>query len=188
MFFLSQADAASLEVEMLELDLDEIVADAGRAARALAQTRQHRFSLEAVPEARCIGNEELLKKALLILIDNAFKYTPRGGSVSVALKRRGSDWVCSVSDSGIGVPPDVRGRIFDRFFRANPTTTANVERSEGAGLGLAIARSILDLHHGTLTLAHSEPGFTTFELSIPAIDESATAEGSLVQSNLEAAT
>jgi signal transduction histidine kinase len=188
MFFLSQADAASLDVEMQELDLDEIVADAGRAARALAQQRQHRFTMDPPPEARCIGNEELLKKALLILLDNAFKYTPRGGTVSLALKRRANQWVCSVCDSGIGIPDDVRARIFDRFFRGNNRNTLAIERPEGAGLGLAIARSIIDLHGGSLTLAHSEPGFTKFELCLPAGGENATGETALAQSNLEAAT
>jgi two-component system sensor histidine kinase CiaH len=147
--------------------LDDAVSDAIRAARTLATVKHQTLKLSGLPEAECLGDADLLKQAMLILLDNSVKFTPPGGNIEVALRKREKYWVCSVTDSGSGIPEASRSRIFERFFREN--CSAN-KGSAGAGLGLAIAKSIVEDHQGTLTLVDTLPGRTTFEMAIPALE------------------
>ena len=105
MFFLSQADTASLEFERKEVYFDDAIEEAVRAARTLAAAKRQDLKLRTVPEARCLGDEDLLKQAVLTLLDNAVKFTPNGGHVEVTLERVGDRWVCSITDSGKGISP-----------------------------------------------------------------------------------
>ena len=105
---------------------------------------------------------------MLILLDNSVKFTPPGGSIEVALSRRESRWVCSVTDSGAGISEAVQSRVFERFFREGRPGS---EAQPGVGLGLPIAKSIVENHGGTLTLVESRPGRTTFEIAIPALEK-----------------
>jgi two-component system OmpR family sensor kinase len=172
MLFLSQADACSLQVFPTDMYLDDAVAGASRAAQTLARVRNQILIVESLPEARCIGDQDLLRQAVLVLLDNAVKFTPEGGTIQIGIRSRDDHWVCYVIDSGVGIPPEAERRIFDRFFRAVQPAGS---KAPGAGLGLAIAQSIIEAHHGTLTLVGSRPGRTEFELSVPAIT---SAEGS----------
>ena len=168
MFFLSQTDTASLKLERKEMYLDDAVSEAVRAAKALAREKQQTLKLSNPPEAKCLGDEDLLKQAVLILLDNAVKFTPADGSIEVTLFRRGKHWVCSVIDSGFGISEAAQPRIFERFFReSRPSKDAPA----GAGLGLAIAKSIVESHSGTLRLVQSCPGRTTFDIAIPVLEE-----------------
>ena len=121
MFFLSQADTGSLNPERKEMYLDDAASEAVRAAKALVREKQQTLKVGTLPEAKCLGNEDLLKQAVLILLDNAVKFTPREGNIEVNLLRRGEHWVCAVADSGIGISEAAQPRIFERFFRENPT-------------------------------------------------------------------
>lgn len=114
-----------------------------------------------------MADPELLKQCVLILLDNAIKFTPPEGQIRIGLHRNGPYWSCRVCDSGVGVPPAARPHIFERFFRADNTQSM----APGAGLGLPIAKSIAESHGGTLILLDSKPGNTIFEISIPALDE-----------------
>jgi signal transduction histidine kinase len=167
MFFLSQTDTASLKVECKEMYLDDAVSDAVRAAIALSRGKQQTLKLGSLPEAKCLGDADLLKQAVLILLDNAVKFAPQGGSIAVALLRRENCWVCSVTDNGAGIPEAAQSRVFERFFREESQPG---RKAAGAGLGLAIAKSIVENHGGTLTLVESRPGRTTFEIGIPVVE------------------
>jgi signal transduction histidine kinase len=173
MFFLSQADVSPLKLERKEMYLDDAVSDAIRAAKVLSQEKQQTLKLSDLPEAACLGDADLLAQAVLILLDNSVKFTPVGGHIEVALSRREKSWVCSVTDNGVGISEAARARIFERFFRENrPGNTA-----AGAGLGLAIAKSIIEAHDGTLTLVESRPGWTKFEIAIPVLERETSADG-----------
>ncbi|HEX3685257.1 MAG TPA: ATP-binding protein [Bryobacteraceae bacterium] len=167
MFFLSQADTASLKLERKEMYLDDAVSDAVRAAKALAREKQQTLNVNNLPEAKCLGDADLLKQAVLILLDNAVKFTPCDGSIEIALFRRSNDWLCSVTDSGPGISEAAQPQIFERFFRENRPGN---EAALGAGLGLAIAKSIVEGHNGSITLVESRPGRTTFEIAIPVLE------------------
>ncbi len=168
MFFLSQADTASLKLERKQMYLDDVVSDAVRAAKALSREKQQTLRLSSLPEAECVGDADLLKQAVLILLDNSVKFTPPGGNIEVALSRNESRWICSVTDHGAGIPKAAQPRIFERFFRESRPGN---ETAAGAGLGLAIAKSIVENHGGTLTLVESRPGRTTFEIAIPIFEK-----------------
>jgi two-component system sensor histidine kinase CiaH len=168
MLFLSQADASSLKLGCKEMYLDDAVSEACRAAKALARAKQQSFRLDALPEARCWGDHELLKQAILIVLDNSVKFTPQGGSIEVSVRQSGSFWICAVKDSGAGIPEKAQPHIFERFFRGQ---IPGNEKIPGAGLGLPIAKSIVESHGGSLRLVDSRPGSTTFEIAIPVFEK-----------------
>jgi signal transduction histidine kinase len=174
MFFLSQSDSASLKLERKEMYLDDAVSDAIRAARALSREKQQVFKASSLPEAGCLGDADLLKQAIMILLHNSVKFTPLGGHIEVALSRREKHWVCSVTDNGIGISKAAQAQVFERFFRENRPGN---EATAGAGLGLAIAKSIVENHDGTLTLVESRPGRTTFEIAIPVLEKGTSPDG-----------
>ncbi len=174
MFFLSQSDTASLKFERKEMYLDDTIAEAVRAARTLASGKRQNLKLNSLVEAKCLGDEDLLKQAVLALLDNAVKFAPLGGNIDVTLVRRGECWVCSVIDSGTGISEAAQPRVFERFFRERRPGT---EAVPGAGLGLAIAKSIAENHGGTLTLVESRLGRTTFELAIPVLESGPATDG-----------
>lgn len=171
MFFLSQSDAVSMKIDQKSMYIDDAVSEAVRAAKPLAREKHQPLTVMSLPEARCLGDESLIAQALLVLLDNAVKFTPDGGMIEVKLFRRDAHWICSVSDNGIGISEAAWPRIFERFFKEN---RQGKETFAGAGLGLAIAKSIVESHAGTLKLVKSRPGLTTFEMAIPALkgDES----------------
>jgi signal transduction histidine kinase len=100
------------------------------------------------------------------LLDNAIKFTSEGGMVDVRLDRVGASYQITVTDTGCGIPDELQPRIFERFFRADKAR-ASTNGCGGAGLGLAIARSIAELHNGRLTLQHSGAEGSTFCISLP---------------------
>lgn len=168
MFFLSQSDAVSMKIERKVMYFDDAVSEAVLAAKPLAREKHQLLTVVSLPEARCSGDESLITQALLVLLDNAVKFTPDAGTIEVRLFRSDGNWICSVTDSGVGISEAARPRIFERFFRE---TRQGNETFAGAGLGLAIAQSIVEGHAGTLTLTESRPGLTTFEIAIPALED-----------------
>jgi heavy metal sensor kinase len=169
LFLLARADAGHLIVRRDALYLDEIVHGATRAVRPLAERRDVRLELRPVVDAPFEGDADLLGRLLLNLLDNAIKYSPSGGSVAVALARRGGRYEITVSDDGPGIPADARERVFERFFRADAARSrVEATATSGAGLGLAIARRIAEAHRGRLGLVESRPGHTEFRVTHPA--------------------
>jgi signal transduction histidine kinase len=143
------------QVDKTAICFNEIVAEAFEASKAVAAMKDQRVSLT---EADCFGediwlqgNRSLLRRFTSILVDNALKYTPPGGRVTLALRRSGSSVIFSVSDTGIGIPTHLQSRVFDRFFRADSARSRR--EVPGSGLGLSIAKWIADVHGFRLELA-----------------------------------
>ncbi|MBD2845329.1 HAMP domain-containing histidine kinase [Paenibacillus sp. IB182496] len=127
---------------------------------------EHRIDLQAdiEPGLQAHGNAEQIKQVLTILLDNAVKYTPARGAVTLQLRRLQQEAVLTVSNTGQGIAPEHLPRLFDRFYR---TDTSRARGQGGYGLGLAIARSIVEQHRGRI-YASSVPGVsTTFHLHLP---------------------
>jgi two-component system, OmpR family, sensor kinase len=164
LFFLSQHDNASLTMQKQFFYMDDIVTEAYQAARVLAETKSQVLLIGPLEEAACTGDSELLKQALLILLDNAIKFTPEAGRITVELMRKNEFWACSIADTGIGIPKEAQSRVFERFFRGEQ---CGRERTSGAGLGLSIAQAIASKHSGYVRLVHSQFGTTVFEMGIP---------------------
>ncbi|MDQ6633937.1 MAG: HAMP domain-containing histidine kinase, partial [Gemmatimonadota bacterium] len=119
-------------------------------------------------EARVSGDPELIDRIVTNLLDNATKFTPRGGSVHVELETVGGEHLVHVRDDGPGIPCEAQARVFDRFFRADEARTRAIGASSGAGLGLSIAWRIARAHGGRLELTSSDVSGTVFTLALPA--------------------
>jgi signal transduction histidine kinase len=115
--------------------------------------------------ARVLGDADRLDQVLANLLSNAIKFTPSGGRISVRLKTTAEEAILTVTDTGLGIQPQERARLFERLFRSDDVKRLQVS---GAGLGLAIARSIVEAHEGTIE-ARTDPGEggATFELTLP---------------------
>lgn len=160
---LSLADAELQPARRAEVDLSTLCVDAAEIISALGEARSIVVQADVSPELCVTGDPEKLKQVMLNLGDNAVKYTAPGGRVLFRLRRESGHAVLHVTDTGIGISPDELPRIFDRFYRA-PSTNGGFR---GAGLGLAIAKRIVEVHHGSIT-ASSVPGSgTTFSVSLP---------------------
>jgi two-component system OmpR family sensor kinase len=168
LFLLARADSGNPVEQREALYLEDLVHDAVRAMSSVAERREVRFELSGLVEAPFHGDPDLLGRLFLNLLDNAIKFSPRGGTVAVAMTRRDGHCEIAVADAGPGIPPDARERVFERFFRVDATRSrAENSATSGAGLGLAIARRIAEMHAGRLELAESRPGRTEFRLTLP---------------------
>ena len=161
LFLLARADAGERPRAVEELYLADLVAEVTHAVRTLAARKQITVAERVDGELPFRGDEALLRRLLLNLLDNAIKYTPPGGAVTVVAARRGGEYVIEVTDTGPGIPPDQRERVFERFFRGGSS-------GSGAGLGLAIARWIATAHGGGVALTHSGADGSTFAVTLPA--------------------
>jgi two-component system OmpR family sensor kinase len=171
LFTLTRADAGEYRLARSDFYLDELAADCVRATRALAQAKNIALAAAEAPrEMPVCADEELLRRMILNLLDNAIKYTPEGGSVSVACGIAADGYDLSVTDSGPGIPAELQSRIFERFFRVD-RARSRTGRDGGAGLGLAIARWIAEAHDGRVDLIRSDATGSTFTAHIPAPHE-----------------
>ena len=118
----------------------------------LASDRHIDLGLSQVAQASVAGDFEALRVMLGNLVDNAIRYTPAGGTVDVALRLNEREAVLEISDTGPGIPPEDRARVFDRFYRREAT------QEPGSGLGLAIVKNIADRHHASILLENHSPG------------------------------
>jgi heavy metal sensor kinase len=169
LFLLARADAGHLVLRDQPLYLEEVVDDAARSVRLIAERRGVSVVLNELVEAPVHGDADLLGRLLLNLLDNAIKHSPAGGTIRVRLSRHDDAFQVSVTDEGPGIPADARERVFERFFRADEARSRDENgHTTGAGLGLAIARRIATIHGGTLDLVDSRPGHTEFRFTLPA--------------------
>ncbi|MBV8663103.1 MAG: HAMP domain-containing histidine kinase [Hyphomicrobiales bacterium] len=141
------------EARFTEVDLAAVCASVFEFYEPLAQSKAIAMTCEAAGPLVLRGDEELMREALSNLVDNAIKFTPEGGAVRIAAAMEGGSPYVSVSDSGCGVSPDQKAKIFRRFYR--------IERgglSSGHGIGLSIAETIARLHGFQLSVADNAPG------------------------------
>jgi len=163
---IARLDAGKLEPRYTELDLGEFVRGTAASFESLARERQIELRLLTPPTLSAQVDGEKLQRALVNLLSNAFKFTPRGGSVHVELtvvpERRAAR--LAVSDSGPGVPLVERGRIFERFQQGSASHPA---QGSGTGLGLAIVREFVTLQGGQVSLEESAQGGAAFIIELP---------------------
>ncbi len=160
LLLLAQADAG-LKLNLQPVELDTLLLEVYRQAQVIANGVTVRLGAE--DQAAVLGDQDRLRQLLLNLADNALKYTPAGGEVTLNM-RRSDGWVSvAVSDTGIGISPEDLPHIFDRFYRADRSRG----RSGGAGLGLAIAHWIAQAHHGRLEVTSEVGRGSTFTLWLP---------------------
>ena len=167
LFTLTRADAGQYPLQPRDFYLDELIAECVHSARTLALAKKICLNLEEASESPIHADESLLRRMILNLLDNAIKYTPEGGSVSVTCRRAGKEYALSITDTGGGIPADLQPRIFERFFRADKARSRTENDGGGAGLGLSISRWIAEAHHGRLELTRSNSAGSTFTAYLP---------------------
>jgi heavy metal sensor kinase len=165
MFTLARADAGNYPVRRTPMYLDEVIDEVIRAARVVAGTKSVSVDANVVASAAFTGDEELIRRMVANLVDNAVRHTPDGTTVRVELDETDTGYAIAVKDQGPGIPADIRAQIFERFFRAD--TSRRRSAQDGAGLGLALARWIARAHGGDVVLARSSPSGSTFVASLP---------------------
>jgi two-component system sensor histidine kinase MprB len=147
------------------VDLGVLVSAAADAVASRAEQADIELVVEDLGSGvRVLGDPAALNRAVGNLLDNAIKFTPAGGVVSVALTREGASACLRVADTGRGVAPEDVPHVFERFHRARDAASI-----PGSGLGLAIVKAIVEAHHGEVTLSSNGPG-TRVEMQLPAAD------------------
>jgi two-component system sensor histidine kinase MprB len=153
---LSRFEARAVEMELVPLDLTVLLQEIGEIYASQAEQVGLSFSLQLSNESMTIlGSESQLRRAIGNLLDNALKFTPEGGAISLGLRRRPGTaqlelWV---EDTGIGIPPDDLPQLFSRFHRGR-----NAAAYPGSGLGLAIVKVIVEAHGGQVMAENTNQG------------------------------
>lgn len=155
----------ALTIEPRHADLAEVVRDSVQAAQPKAAAGGITLKLLSHGTAQGYFDPDRLGQAVDNLISNAIKYTPRGGTVTVTVTATGHKLYCEVTDTGTGMSEEELEQAFTRFFRA---ANAHSSTIPGAGLGLAITKSIIENHRGSITLSSAPGKGTTAELTLPA--------------------
>src|SRR5882724_5156759 len=164
LLLLSRADAGVLRMDHQAVDLARLVAEVCEQGQVLAKARGVTLALGPLTPMTIQGDHQHLRRLLLNLVDNGLKYTLAGGRVTLALHQDGAWAVLRVADTGIGLAPEEQERIFQRFYRA-PAAVSRGE--EGSGLGLCIARSIVEAHGGYVQVESAEGHGSIFRVFLP---------------------
>lgn len=166
LLMLARADAGERRVERTRLFLDDMVLDAAQSVRTLAQAAGVTLTVDEFEETPIVGDARLVRELVVVLLDNAVKFTPAGGDVRVRVLPD-PEPTLTIVDNGCGIAAEQIPHVFERFYRGD----ASRARGGGAGLGLSIAQWIASVHDARLLLA-SEPGAgtratVTFPRAIP---------------------
>jgi len=164
---ISRIEAGKLAIERKPADLSALLRDVIQAARS--QLEEHRLTAR-LPDELWLSIDPLrIEQVATNLLDNAIKYSPDGGPIDVALTEFADHAEMSVQDHGLGVAPEHRAHIFDRFYQAHPGGA--LTSMAGMGLGLYISHQIVELHKGTIRAEFPDGGGTTFVVSLPRLDD-----------------
>ena len=150
--------------DISELDLVGLLTSLAEGNKEIFQEKQLELELKLPPVAKLKGDADLLRQAIANLLDNAIKYTPAGGKVTLKLEIKPRRLFVAVRDTGMGIPEADIPYIFDRFYRVDKART---RATGGFGLGLAIAKQIVEAHNGKLTVQSEVDKGTTFQICLP---------------------
>jgi heavy metal sensor kinase len=170
LFALSRLDAGEAHAEWLRFDLAELAATTAEQMSLLAEDKQVRVDCESTAGVTVEGDRARLKQVIVNLLDNAIKYTPRGGRVRLSVRRESGYAVLDVADDGIGIPAEALPHVFKRFYRVD---TSRSREQGGAGLGLAIVKSICTAHGAIVEVASAPGRGSTFRVRQPLAAEAA---------------
>ncbi|HYM07274.1 MAG TPA: ATP-binding protein [Terriglobales bacterium] len=166
---ISRADAGHVQLECSPLRLRDLARDAAALLEDLADEKAQHLTVEGDDSAVVLADRLILRHAVMNVIDNAVKYSPVGGSVRVRVERQSDRCFLDVIDSGPGIPPEHRDKVFDRFYRVDKARSRD---AGGSGLGLSIARWAVEAHGGSIELFSETDRGSTFRITLPAIDVS----------------
>jgi two-component system sensor histidine kinase CiaH len=160
---LARSDSDQIEMEKKEFRLDSLLYEVAEHYRDIAEFQEKTLDVQVPDSVTFMGDKERIHQLLVILLDNAMKYTEPGGEIKLICQQSPSLITIRVQDSGIGIAEEDIPKIFDRFYQSDKARTM----SEGAGLGLSIASWIIDKHQGKVKVYSQLGKGTTFEITFP---------------------
>jgi two-component system phosphate regulon sensor histidine kinase PhoR len=170
---LSRIEAGSYEVELKPMTAEGPVGAVLDLLETRAIERGLTLEIQVEDDLEFIADARSLEHVLVNLVDNAIKYTPRGGTIGLEARRSGAEAIFEVWDTGPGVPESHRARLFERFYRVDPGRSRDMG---GTGLGLSIVKHLVEAMHGTVNMRPREGGGSVFWVSLPATPARAPSE------------
>lgn len=166
LLLLSKLDASAIALAREPVALPEFLGEIGRLADRLAGERGLTLTVEAIPPGLAVtADPARLRQIVLILVDNALRHTPSGGSIRLSALGKGRQAAIAVEDTGVGIAPEALPHVFDRFYRADQARTSGVDG--GSGLGLAIAKGLVEAQGGTIVLTSEVGAGARAEVTLP---------------------
>ena len=159
-------DSGKVDLKLEKIRLDQLIVETARRLKPLADARHITLTTNILDGIDLTADSSKLQQVFYNLIDNAIKYTPEGGSVTVDLERVGHNAIAHITDTGIGIPKAAQVHIFDRFYRVDK---ARARATGGTGLGLSIVRDIVRLHGGSVSVTSEEDKGSTFMVDLPIV-------------------
>jgi len=163
---IARLDAGEVKMEKVLLDMGELVASTAEQMRLLADEKSLKLHCHIEPNVRVLGDQTRLKQVVVNLIDNAIKYTPSGGHVTVSVRAEETKALLEVVDTGLGMSPETIPHVFERFYRADKARSRD---SGGAGLGLAIVKAICSAHGAEVEVSSQESQGSRFRVELPLV-------------------
>ena len=167
LFSLSRFEAGQAHAEHKRFDFAQLAAATAEQMCLLAQDKNQTIACETSFPVWVEGDRARLKQVIVNLLDNAIKYTPDGGSVTLTVAAQGSEAICEVADTGFGIPANAIPHVFDRFFRVDPARSRD---HGGAGIGLSIVKVICAAHDGHVEVESEEGRGSRFRVRLPLAD------------------
>ena len=159
-----QLESGQFALHLEPVDLRAVLQDAIDEIQAAADAKRLTIIADSPPDATVSGDPTRLRQIADNLIGNAVKYTPHGGRITIAVATEDDHLTCTITDTGIGIPPAERHRMFTPFYRA---TTAVASDRPGTGLGLAVTKALIEHHHGTIDYTSDGAHGTSFTVTLP---------------------
>lgn len=175
LLFLARSESGTIQIEKREVSLEKVLHEAYREGETLAAKKKISVSFKNSQERELAvqGDPQRLRQLFLIVIDNAINYSDTGGEVSVALDQDGNQGRIVISDRGVGIPEESLPLVFERFYRVEKS---KVMSHGGAGLGLAIAKWIVEAHHGNISVQSRVGSGTNVTITLPVEGEKTGAD------------
>ncbi len=164
---LTRLDEGRLKLRLTSVEVAPLLADV--CAQMQSQVHGQSLTSQVPPGLPALrGDADHLRRVLLNIVENALKFTPAGGCVELRAATEQPDWVrLSIQDTGAGIPSEALGHVFERFYRADSSRTRQSSHPGGSGLGLSLARELVEAHGGTITISSSVGQGTTVILRLP---------------------
>ena len=163
LLILSRGDSETMQLKIEEFDLLETARTVAIPFSEMAEIQKKKFTVSG-ENAKVLADKVMMSQLLIILLDNALKYTAEGEEVGIRVRQNGGDVQLEVIDTGTGIPDDVKPHVFERFFRADKARSRD---TGGYGLGLAIAKVIAQSHRGSISLTDNHPKGTKITVTFP---------------------
>ncbi|HEK9101045.1 HAMP domain-containing histidine kinase [Bacillus pfraonensis] len=163
LLLLARSDSNQIEMDKKEFALDELLTEVVEPYTEIAAYQEKKMTLEIESQVSFIGDRERIHQMVVILLDNAMKYTDVGGTIQVSCTQTNHSIMIQVKDNGIGIKEEEIPKLFDRFYQGDKART----KSEGAGLGLSIANWIVEKHYGRIKVESKMNEGSCFEVTLP---------------------